>query len=110
MSDVYMPLSVRRAAFDAMRTAATPPGVDPLWVQMDAAMQAIQPWMASLNTQVDAEIAAVVSKLDAIAEWAAGDPEVAHGNADDILLEVVAPEVRAAYERVAEACPWWACA
>lgn len=117
--DIFMPLSVRRAAFDAMRSATPPVGVDPLWGQMDAAMQAIRPWlqsiadparMASRSAENDAEVAAAVATFDAIAEWAAADPEAAHANADDILLEVAAPEVRAAYERVAEACPWWACA
>ena len=46
-----------------------------------------------------------VAALDAIDPT--GDPERAHGEADGILLAVVGPEVRAAYERLTERAPWW---
>jgi hypothetical protein len=39
-----------------------------------------------------------------------GDPEGAHGEADDILLKCVDPMVKAAYERVVARAPWWASA
>lgn len=39
-----------------------------------------------------------------------GDPEVAHGLADVVLLDLVHPEVRAAYQRLVDAAPWWATA
>ena len=51
--------------------------------------------------------------LQAIAELDAltgADPEMAHVRADKILLELVDPAVKAAYERVMSRCPWWACA
>lgn len=36
------------------------------------------------------------------------DPEIAHWEADKILLAVVTPEIREAYERVIErAGAWW---
>lgn len=46
-----------------------------------------------------------VRRLDAIA---GGDPEVAHGEADRVLLEFAPPTVREAYARVQARCPWWA--
>lgn len=51
-----------------------------------------------------------VRRLDEIAATYSDDPEVAHGEADDVLRAVVPAEVRAAYERVLSACTWWACA
>jgi hypothetical protein len=48
-----------------------------------------------------------VDRLDAIS---GDDPESAHGQADDVLLECVPAEVREAYERVAARCSWWAAA
>lgn len=57
-----------------------------------------------------------IAALDAIverqqaSEHPNADAEIGHGEADAILLAVVSPEVRAAYERVVEAMPWWACA
>lgn len=38
----------------------------------------------------------------------ASDPEVAHANADDILLANVDPLIAAAYQRLAARCKWWA--
>jgi hypothetical protein len=52
-------------------------------------------------------IDAAVAKLDAID---AGDPEMAHGEADEILLSVVPGEVLHAYVRLTRRCSWWACA
>jgi hypothetical protein len=40
----------------------------------------------------------------------ADDPEAAHGRADDILLAAVPVEVREAYKRVVDRCPWWGAA
>lgn len=48
-----------------------------------------------------------VEALDAISGT---DPEKHHGEADDVLLEVVHPEVRAAYERLMDRAGWWATA
>ncbi len=46
-----------------------------------------------------------VEALDAISGV---DPEEAHWKADEILLMVVTPEIREAYERVIErAGAWW---
>lgn len=39
-----------------------------------------------------------------------GDPEGAHGEADNVLLAVAGPDVRAAYQRLVRRCAWWACA
>jgi hypothetical protein len=50
--------------------------------------------------------AVAVSALDAID---ASDPERAHDQADEILLSLVSPEVRAAYKRLSEdRASWWA--
>jgi hypothetical protein len=38
------------------------------------------------------------------------DPEMAHYDADVILLDCVDPTVRAAYEALVNRCSWWACA
>lgn len=38
------------------------------------------------------------------------DPESAHSRADDVLLEVVPPEVAEAYRRLVRRCGWWATA
>lgn len=51
-----------------------------------------------------------VKALDAIASGMSGDPEVAHSKADDVLLAIAEPEVAAAYQRVVDACKWWATA
>lgn len=48
-----------------------------------------------------------VAALDAVL---GGDPEGAHGMADDILLALAPESVRSAYERVMDRCAWWACA
>jgi len=40
----------------------------------------------------------------------ANDPEAAHAAADLILLNVAHPNVRAAYERLADRCGWWTAA
>ena len=40
----------------------------------------------------------------------ARDPEIAHSQADDILLHLVPMEVRHAYERLIGRCKWWECA
>lgn len=52
--------------------------------------------------------ARAVARLDEIARDLAHDPEAARARADDVLLAAVPPAVRAAYERVQAACPWWA--
>lgn len=49
--------------------------------------------------------AEIIEALDAIDP---GDPELAHGQADDLLLEAVPAEIRDAYKRVADRCHWWA--
>lgn len=51
--------------------------------------------------------AEVVAALDAMQS---DDPEIAHGDADALLLSALPDEVRAAYERLAGRCRWWACA
>ena len=38
------------------------------------------------------------------------DPEVDHADADEILLKVVHPDIRAAYERLVHRAAWWATA
>ncbi|HVJ71631.1 MAG TPA: hypothetical protein VM531_09025 [Sphingomicrobium sp.] len=48
-----------------------------------------------------------VKRLDALT---GGDPEAAHGAADEILLETVPEEVKKAYDRLVARCGWWACA
>lgn len=55
----------------------------------------------------ETEIQEAIADLDTIPE---GDPERAHSEADKILLKMVPPEVRAAYERLTERCSWWAAA
>lgn len=40
----------------------------------------------------------------------ASDPEAAHSQADDVLLEYVPVEVADAYRRVMARAPWWASA
>lgn len=55
--------------------------------------------------RIDAEEA--VRRLDALS---GGDPEIAHSDADQVLLKVVDPLVLAAYLRVVARCSWWACA
>lgn len=53
-----------------------------------------------------------IQKLDRLTQDAPLDPEACHGQADDILLNLVDPEVKAAYERVVAATPggefWYA--
>lgn len=39
-----------------------------------------------------------------------GDPEVAHSQADDILLAYVPEDVRNAYQALVKRCGWWASA
>lgn len=51
-----------------------------------------------------------IDRLDAIAAAMSDDPEIAHSEADAVLLSVVDPAVKAAYERVVAACRWWATA
>jgi len=55
-----------------------------------------------------------VAELDRIASSCAGDPESAHSQADQVLLEFAEDmdclEVVKAYEQVINACRWWACA
>jgi len=50
------------------------------------------------------EIADFVAALDAISS---DDPEAAHGDADDILLQCVPPEVRDAWLRLNEGTVFW---
>lgn len=47
------------------------------------------------------------TRLDAIG---VGDPEGAHIEADDVLLALVPSDVAAAYLRLQDRLPWWACA
>jgi hypothetical protein len=49
-----------------------------------------------------------VEKLNDLLYEKSWDPEVAHSRADDILLSMVPPEVKAAYEELIEGCRWWA--
>ena len=49
----------------------------------------------------------VIVALDAITN---SDPEQAHGAADSLILSVVHPEVKAAYDRLVKRCGWWATA
>jgi len=48
--------------------------------------------------------------VDALDALDPRDPEVAHGEADKILLAIVPVEVREAYERIEGRAPWWASA
>lgn len=54
-----------------------------------------------------ADVADTVAALDAIG---GGDPESAHGRADDVILAAVPREVRDAYQRVIDRQDWWAAA
>jgi hypothetical protein len=47
---------------------------------------------------------AVIEALNKISS----DPETAHGEADELILSIAHPDVRAAYERLVQRCPWWA--
>lgn len=59
--------------------------------------------MADNTTRLTA--AEVVERLEAMDPW---DPEATHGEADHLLLQVVPPEVAAAYDRLRrERAPWW---
>ena len=49
-----------------------------------------------------------VAELDSIDPD--GDPEAAHGRADDVLLAAVEPDVRDAYARLTGRSRWWASA
>jgi len=49
----------------------------------------------------------LIRRLDAID---GGDPDGAHGEADDLLLEAMPEEVRQAYMRLVKRCRWWATA
>lgn len=55
--------------------------------------------MSELTTQE------AVAALDAIDP---DDPEGAHSEADQVLLSLVDPEVRAALERLVSRSQWWA--
>lgn len=46
----------------------------------------------------------IIEELDAIA---GDDPEVAHSQADGLLLEAVPTEIRDAYKRLVDRCEWW---
>lgn len=46
-----------------------------------------------------------VAALDALDT---SDPESAHFKAEEIALAVAGPDVRAAFDRVAARCRWWA--
>jgi len=49
----------------------------------------------------------VIKALDEMDE---NDPDRAHSQADGLLLQLVHPEVRAAYERLVDRSHWWSCA
>jgi pyrroline-5-carboxylate reductase len=49
-----------------------------------------------------------IRRLDEIAATLASDPEAAHSEADAVLLATVPQTVADAYQRVVDACPWWA--
>lgn len=49
----------------------------------------------------------IVARIDAIS---GDDPEGAHGELDEILLDLAPAEVRAAALRLYRRCSWWACA
>jgi hypothetical protein len=53
------------------------------------------------------KVARAVASLDAIG---GGDPETAHAEADEILLDVAPPDVADAYQRLRDRAEWWACA
>jgi len=55
----------------------------------------------------DGKTADFVRELDSID---AGDPERAHGDADEVLLRACPADVRAAYQRLTERANWWASA
>jgi hypothetical protein len=50
----------------------------------------------------------VAAQLDAIDPTL--DPERAHGDAENILLAALGPEVQRAYARLMARAPWWATA
>lgn len=54
------------------------------------------------QVQLDVDAAMALGKIDA------SDPEAAHAAADRILLGLVDPVVKAAYERLVERTSWWA--
>jgi len=49
-----------------------------------------------------------IAALDAIDP--SGDPEAAHGEAEAVLLAVLGPEGKAAYDRLVDRASWWASA
>ena len=51
--------------------------------------------------------ALAIEQLQAIAAELNHDPEAAHGAADQVLLNLLLPQVRVAYRQVEHACPWW---
>ena len=55
--------------------------------------------MASIGSE-EARAIADLDNINAV------DPD-AHEHADTIVLALLAPEVRAAYERTVERCSWW---
>lgn len=62
-------------------------------------IEALAPFFGSPNPIFAAQ---AIEALDA------ADPEAAHGNADDILLANIHPEIAAAYIRLVERADWWA--
>lgn len=47
----------------------------------------------------------VVAALDAMD---VGDPESAHGKADDLMLSIMPTAIQDAHARLVERCRWWA--
>lgn len=52
----------------------------------------------------------ITDAIAALDKISAADPEGAHSEADKLLLSLVPPDVRAAYERVTARAAWWGCA
>lgn len=67
--------------------------------------------VGNITVRVDVErftTPLVVAALDAIDPT--GDPEIAHCEAEKILLGSLGYEVKAAYDRLVARAPWWASA
>jgi cellobiose-specific phosphotransferase system component IIB len=75
--------------------------------ERQAAAQRYETSQREATARRDREVHDAVTALNAIQ---AGDAEAAHGQADDVLLSLVSPQVRAAYEAVKDRAPWWASA
>ncbi|QSR25554.1 hypothetical protein CFH99_07950 [Nocardioides aromaticivorans] len=60
-----------------------------------------------LRGRADDSTSRAVAALDAID---GDDPDGAHSEADQVLLDAVPAEVADAYERLVARCRWWACA